>query len=78
MKHEKESENIKKAEEAVDSYPGQGYDYGGSSHDAPPPYFPQDPNTAPTTPPSSAFSYPDPKQYVGGYKQQYSSQSIGY
>ncbi len=50
MNHEKESENIKKAEEAVINYykSGPGYDLGDSSHrEAPPPY---DFNTAPTAP----------------------------
>ncbi|OCA06113.1 hypothetical protein wTpre_436 [Wolbachia endosymbiont of Trichogramma pretiosum] len=47
MKHKKESENIKKAEEEVDRYHRKGDGHGGYS---------------PTAPPSSAFSYLDPKQ----------------
>ncbi|WP_410542785.1 hypothetical protein [Wolbachia endosymbiont of Tetranychus urticae] len=71
MKHEKESENIKKAEEAVDSYLGQSHNYRNSSHyDAPPPYSPQDPNTAPSAPPQGVFNNPYPEQCVGGYRQQ--------
>ncbi|UIP92992.1 hypothetical protein JSQ73_001250 [Wolbachia endosymbiont of Anopheles demeilloni] len=51
MKHEKESENIKKAEEAVVRYLEQGHDYGDSPYsDSPPPYSFQDPNTVPSAP----------------------------
>ncbi|WP_143689467.1 hypothetical protein [Wolbachia endosymbiont of Nilaparvata lugens] len=69
MKHEKESENIKKAEEAVDYYhkPEPGHSSGGSSHDAPPPY---DSNTAPTTPPQDVFDSSYLEQHLGGYEQQ--------
>lgn len=69
MKHEKESENIKKAEEAVDYFhkPGSGHSSGGSSHYAPPPY---DFNTDPTAPPHSAFDNSYPEQHFGGYGQQ--------
>lgn len=73
MKHEKESENIKKAEEAVTDYrkPGPGYGFGDSFHsEAPPPYFPQDPNTAPTAPPQGAFDNFYPEQHFRGYGQQ--------
>ncbi|MFP3021980.1 MAG: hypothetical protein ACEY3K_03235 [Wolbachia sp.] len=69
MKHEKESENIKKAEEAVINYhkSGPGYDLGDSSHrEAPPPYFSQDPSA----PPQGVFNNPYPEQCVGGYGQQ--------
>lgn len=69
MKHEKESENIKKAEEAVDycHKPGSGHSSGGSSHYAPPPY---DFNTDPTAPPQSVFSNSYSEQCVGGHGQQ--------
>lgn len=73
MKHEKESENIEKAKEAVVNYhkSGPGYGLGDSFHrEAPPPY---DFNTAPTAPPKSEFSNPYQEQHVGGYGQQYSS-----
>lgn len=53
MKYEKESENIEKAKEVVVNYhkSGPGYGFGDSSHrEAPPPYFPQDPNTVPSAP----------------------------
>ncbi|TVS90609.1 hypothetical protein COM43_002195, partial [Wolbachia pipientis] len=42
MKHEKESENIKKAEEAVGSYLGQGR--GCGDYDSPPSYSPTAPS----------------------------------
>ncbi|WP_375603817.1 hypothetical protein NOX90_05275 [Wolbachia endosymbiont of Anurida maritima] len=50
MKHEKESDNIEKVEEAVKGY-----------NTSPPPYSPQDPNadTYPTAPPYSRFDYPN-------------------
>uniref|UniRef100_A0A3B0IV67 Uncharacterized protein n=1 Tax=Wolbachia endosymbiont of Aleurodicus dispersus TaxID=1288877 RepID=A0A3B0IV67_9RICK len=73
MKHEKESENIKKAEEAVDDYHKQkpGYSFGDSSHrETPPPYSPQDPNTVPSAPPQGAFDNSYPEQHFGGYGQQ--------
>ncbi|RDD34131.1 hypothetical protein Wcon_01819 [Wolbachia endosymbiont of Cylisticus convexus] len=68
MKHEKESENIEKAKEAVDDYHkrGSGHSSGDSSNREPPPaYSYQDPHS-PTAPPPSAFS----NSYVGGYGQQ--------
>ncbi|WP_425384011.1 hypothetical protein [Wolbachia endosymbiont (group B) of Eupithecia inturbata] len=73
MKHEKESENIKKAEEAVINYhkSGPGYDLGDSSHrEAPPPY---DFNTAPTAPsyddtrPSGLFSHSNAEKHSGNH-----------
>lgn len=73
MNHEKESENIKKAEEAVVNYhkSGPGYGLGDSFHrEAPPPYFPQDPNVAPTAPPQGAFDNSYPEQHFGDYGQQ--------
>ncbi|WP_264337153.1 MULTISPECIES: hypothetical protein [unclassified Wolbachia] len=73
MNHEKESEIIKKAEEAVDDYHKQkpGYSFGDSSHrETPPPYSPQDPNTVPSAPPQGVFNNPYSEQYVGGYGQQ--------
>lgn len=72
MKHEKESENIKKAEEAVDSYPGQGRSCGGYDS-PPPPYFSQDPNTVPSAPsyddtrPGGLFSHPNAEKHSGNH-----------
>ncbi|BET32410.1 MULTISPECIES: hypothetical protein [Wolbachia] len=74
MKHEKESENIKKAEEAVINYHKSepGYDLGDSSNlEPPPPYSPQDPNTASSAPsydgtPGYAFGDPNATQQFGG------------
>ncbi|QEK89870.1 DUF1129 domain-containing protein [Wolbachia endosymbiont of Chrysomya megacephala] len=74
MKHKKESENIKKAEEAVINYHKSepGYDLGDSSNlEPPPPYSPQDPNTAPSAPsydgtPGYAFGDPNATQQFGG------------
>ncbi|MHC3897679.1 UNVERIFIED_CONTAM: hypothetical protein LBW93_01965 [Wolbachia endosymbiont of Nasonia longicornis] len=51
MKHEKESENIEKAKEAVDDY-----------HNSP-----QDPNTVPSAPPQGVFNNSYLEQCVGGY-----------
>ncbi|MFV1011470.1 hypothetical protein JR053_04450 [Wolbachia endosymbiont of Nasonia vitripennis] len=72
MKHKKESENIKKAEEAVDSYPGQGRSCGG--YDSPlPPYFSQDPNTVPSassyddTRPGGLFSHSNAEKHSGNH-----------
>ncbi|WP_353287717.1 hypothetical protein [Wolbachia endosymbiont (group B) of Gerris lacustris] len=73
MKHEKESENIKKAEEAVDYYRKRepGYSSRDSSNLEPPPrYSSQDPNTAPTAPPQGVFDNSYPEQHFGGYGQQ--------
>ncbi|WP_264683292.1 MULTISPECIES: hypothetical protein [unclassified Wolbachia] len=73
MKHEKESENIKKAEEAVDDYHKRGPEcsFGDSSHrEAPPTYFPQYPNTAPSAPPQGVFNNSYSEQHFGGYGQQ--------
>ncbi|MBR9983704.1 MAG: hypothetical protein MUP48_06420 [Wolbachia endosymbiont of Homalodisca vitripennis] len=59
MNHEKESEIIKKAEEAVDNY------HRDPSYREPsPPCFP---NTFPTAPPHSAFDNSYPEQRYGGY-----------
>ncbi|WP_341812981.1 hypothetical protein [Wolbachia endosymbiont (group B) of Germaria angustata] len=55
MKHEKESENIEKAKEAVGSYRA-GHDFRDTSHrGAPPPYPFEEHNTAPSAPPQSVF-----------------------
>lgn len=65
MKHEKESENIEKAKEAVGSYRA-GHDFRDTSHrGAPPPY-----NTVPTAPSYDAFDNSYPEQHSGGYGQQ--------
>ncbi|WP_353278728.1 hypothetical protein [Wolbachia endosymbiont (group B) of Longitarsus flavicornis] len=75
MKHEKESENIERAKEAVDNYPKQGPGYSSrdsSNLEPPPPYSPQDPNTAPSAPsydetrPGGLFSTPNLTQQFGG------------
>lgn len=69
-KHEKELENIEKAKGVVVNYhkSGPGYGLGDSFHrEAPPPYFPKDPNTAP---PQGAFDNSYPEQHFGGYGQQ--------
>lgn len=72
MKHKKESENIKKAEEAVDSYPGQGRSCGGYDS-PPPPYFSQDPNTVPSAPsyydtrPGGLFSHSNAEKHSGNH-----------
>ncbi|MFT4314567.1 MAG: hypothetical protein AB3P11_05800 [Wolbachia pipientis] len=65
MKHEKESENIKKAEEAVGNYRRDL-----SYREPPPAYSPQDPNTVPSAPPQGAFDNSYPEQHFGGYGQQ--------
>ncbi|WP_353280338.1 hypothetical protein [Wolbachia endosymbiont (group B) of Cyclophora punctaria] len=71
MKHEKESENIERAKEAVGSYPRKGYGYGNYSHGvAPPPYPFEEHSTAPTAPPKGAFDNSYPEQHFGGYGQQ--------
>ncbi|WP_265015302.1 DUF1129 domain-containing protein [Wolbachia endosymbiont (group B) of Camptogramma bilineatum] len=68
MKHKKESENIKKAEEAVDSYPGQGRSCGGYDS-SPPPY----PNTVPSAPsydetrPGGLFSHSNAEKHSGNH-----------
>lgn len=68
MKHEKESENIKKAEESVGNY------HGDPSYREPPPaYSPQDLNPAPSAPPKSKFSNSYQEQHFGDCRQPYSS-----
>jgi len=74
MKHEKESENIEKAKEAVGDYHKSGpiYSFGDSSHhEAPPPYSPQDPNAAPSAPPKSECSNFYQEQHFRDDGQQY-------
>lgn len=56
MKHEKESNNIKEAEEAVRNY------------GPPPPYSPQDSNPVPSAPPHSAFNNFNMEQQFGNCK----------
>ncbi|WP_265025427.1 hypothetical protein [Wolbachia endosymbiont (group B) of Pammene fasciana] len=68
MKHEKESENIKKAEEVVDNYHKRGPGYG---FEAPPPYPFEEYSTTPSAPsydgtPGYAFGDPNATQQFGG------------
>jgi hypothetical protein len=59
MKHEKESDNIEKAEEAVRNY-------------GPPlPYSSQDPNSVPRAPPYSEFDDPNATQQSKDYQPEY-------
>lgn len=74
MKHGKESENIKKAEEAVGSYLGQGR--GCGDYDSPPPYSP----TAPSyhdIEPSGTFSHSNAGQHSGGHGYSYTNIHFG-
>lgn len=59
MKHDKESDNIEKAEKAV-------RDYG-----SPPPYSSQDPNSVPSAPPCSEFGDPNATQQPKDYQSRY-------
>ncbi|MGL9725939.1 MAG: hypothetical protein ACR5KV_04655 [Wolbachia sp.] len=71
MKHEKESENIEKAKEAVGSYCFRQQRPGDSSYrEAPSPYFSQDLNTTQTAPPQSMLSNPYSEQYARSHEQQ--------
>lgn len=69
MKHEKESENIKKAEEAAGNY------HRDPSYREPPPaYSPQDPNTVPSAPsydetiPGGLFPASNAEKHFGNHE----------